>query len=242
MGKDFLDEILKREGVPRSAHLRVNVVARRVRVNPDGTRSVVSETHYPQETLARKRSRSWWIALAFALFGTGQLGYGAWAGESDVAAAAVFRADQSCSSRWIEPREPAVVAPRGACRVDTATVVARHTRSSQRSGLDYWLVTVTPDGSRDDSPLLHRDAKLWDRVKPTQRITAQRFVAPGFHLTGSITAFADDTSMAFTWYHPDAGTHLQFANMLIGGGIAVVGVLIMLRQRSRPHAPRLLRD
>ena len=242
MGKDFLDEILKREGVSRSAHLRVNVVARRVRMNPDGTRSVVSETHYPQQTLGRKQSRSWWLALAFALFGTGQLGYGAWAGQSDVAAAAVFRADQSCSSRWIDPRQPIVTVPPGACRIDTATIVARHTRSSQRSGLNYWLVTVTPDGSRDDSPLLYRDAKLWDRVKPTQRIKAQRFVAPGFHLTGSITAFADDTGMAFTWYHPDAGTHLQFANILIGGGIAVVGVLVMLRQRSRPQAARLVRD
>ena len=121
-------------------------------------------------------------------------------------------------------------------------IVARHTRSSQRSGLNYWLVTVTPEGSRDDSPLAYRDAKLWDRVRPTQRIKAQRFVAPGFHLTGSITAFADDTGMAFTWYHPDAGTHLQFANMLIGGGIAVVGVLVMLRQRSRIQAPRLVTD
>jgi hypothetical protein len=241
MGKDFLDEILKREGVARSAQLRVNVVARRVRVNPDGTRSVVSETHYPQETLPRKRSRSWWFSLAFALFGMGQLGYGAWAAESDAAAAAVFRADQSCSSRWIDRRQPALVAPHGACRLDTATVVARQTRSSQRSGLDYWLVTVTPDGSRDDSPLLYRDAKLWDRVKPTQRIMAQRFVAPGFHLTGSITAFADDTAMAFTWYHPDAGTHLQFANMLIGGAIAGVGIIVMLRQRSRPRAARLVR-
>jgi len=233
MADDFIDEILEREGVPRNARLRVNVVARRVRVTPDGTRHVVSETYYPQGMLARKRTRAWWLALACLAVGGAQLAYGTWAGRSDLAAANAFRADPSCSSRWIDPRQPPSAAPRGACRVDTATVVARHVRYQRRGGPNYWLVTVTPDGSRDDTPLLWSDAKLWDRVAPTQRIRAQRFVASGFHLSGSITAFADDSGMSLTWYHPDSGTHLQFLNVLLGGAILVAGLLLLYRSRSR---------
>src|SRR5512146_3064918 len=118
MADDFIDDILEREGVPRNARLRVNVVARRVRVTPDGTRHVVSETYYPQSMLARRRTRAWWFALLCALVGGAQLAYGTWAGHSDLAAATVFRADPSCSSRWIDPKQPPAVAPLGACRVD----------------------------------------------------------------------------------------------------------------------------
>lgn len=235
MSDDFIDEILEREGIPRNGPLRVNVVARRVRVTPDGTRHVVSETYYPQGMLARKRSRARWLALAFAVVGAGQLAYGAWASHSDVVAAGVFHADPSCSSRWIDPRQPLAVAPRGACRVDTATIVARHIRYQRRGGANYWLLTVTPDGSRDDTPLLWSDTPLWDRVSPTERIRALRFVASGYHLSGSITAFADDSGLALTWYHPDSGTHLQLANVLLGGAILVTGLFLLYRNRARPN-------
>lgn len=231
MPDDFIHEILEREGVPRNA--RVNVVARRVRVTSDGTRHVVSETYYPQGALERKRTRAWWFAVVCAVVGAGQLGYGAWAGHSDLAAAKVFRADASCSSRWIDPRQPPSIAPPGACRVDTATVVERHIQYHRSGSPDYWLVTVTPDGSRDDSPLLSRDRKLWERVSPTERVRAQRFIAPGFHLTRSITAFADDSGLSMTWYHPDSGTHLQSANVLLGGAILLTGLLLLYRTRSR---------
>jgi hypothetical protein len=233
MPDDFIGDILEREGVPRNGRTRVNVVARRVRVTPDGTRHVVSETYYPQRTFAPKRTRAWWFAIACMLVGAGQLAYGTWAGRSDLAAAKTFHADASCSSRWIDPREQSSVPPRGACRIDTATVVARNIRYQRRGSPNYWLVTVTPDGSRDDSPLLGRDRKLWDRVSPTERIRAQRFIAPGYHLTGSITAFADDSGMSMTWYHPDSGTHLQFANVVLGGAILVTGLLLVYRSRSR---------
>ena len=232
MADDFIDEILEREGVPRNARLRVNVVARRVRVTPDGTRHVVSETYYPQGMLARKRTRAWWFAVVCALVGGAQLAYGTWAGQSDLAAAKVFRADPSCSSRWIDPKQPPAAAPRGACRVDTATIVARNIHYHRRGSPDYWLVTVTPDGSRDDSPLLWRDQNLWERVAPTQRVRAQRFIAHGYHLTGSITAFADDSGLSLTWYHPDSGTHLQFVNVLLGSAILVTGLLLLYRART----------
>jgi hypothetical protein len=233
MSDDFIDDILQREGVPRNARLRVNVVARRVRVTPDGTRHVVSETYYPQGMLPRKRTRAWWFALVCALVGGGQLAYGTWAGRSDLAAAKVFRADPSCSTRWIDPQQPPGAAPVGACRVDTATIVERHIQYHRRGGPDYWLVTVTRDGTRDDSPILWRGQSLWDRVSPTQRIRAQRFVARGYHLSGSITAFADDTGLSLTWYHPDSGTHLQFVNVLLGGAILVTGLLLLYRIQNR---------
>lgn len=237
MSDDFIDEILEREGVPRNARLRVNVVARRVRVTPDGTRHVVSETYYPQGMLARKRARAWWFALVFTLIGGGQLAYGTWASRSNAAAARVFHSDPSCSTRWIDPRQQAGAAPRGACRIDTATIVARHIRYQRRSGADYWLVTVTPDGSRDDTPLSWRDTRLWNRVAPTERIRALRFVAPGYHLTGSIAAFADDSGLALTWYHPDSGTRLQLANVLLGGAILVTGLFVLYRKRARAIGP-----
>ena len=236
MSDDFIDEILEKEGVSRNARLRVNVVARRVRVTPDGTRHVVSETYYPQGMLGRKRARAWWFALVCILAGGGQLAYGAWASRSDAAAARIFRTDPSCSTRWIDPRQAPSVAPRGACRVDTATVVARHVRYQRRGSANYWLVTVTPDGSRDDTPLTWRGTRLWDRVSPTERIRAQRFIASGYHLTGSITAFADDSGLALTWYHPDSGTRLQFANVLLGGAILLTGLLLLYRNRSRGNA------
>ena len=233
MSDDFIDEILEKEGVPRNARLRVNVVARRVRVTPDGTRHVVSETYYPQGTLARKRKRAWWFGVVSVAVGAGQLAYGTWAGRSDLAAARIFRADPSCSTRWIDPHQHASTPPRGACRVDTATVVERRIQYQRRSSPNYRLVTVTPDGSRDDTPLLWTGTSLWDRVFPTERIRAQRFVAGGFHLSGSITAFADDSSLVLTWYHPDSGTHLQSVNVLLGGAILLTGLFILYRNRTR---------
>jgi hypothetical protein len=230
MADDFIHEILEREGVSRN--VRVNVVARRVRVGSDGTRHVVSETYYPQGVVARKRSRARWFALVCVVGGAGQLAYGTWAARSDLAAARIFHADPSCSSRWIDPRQPAARVPGGACRVDTATIVARHVRYPRRGSPNYWLVTVTPDGTRDDTPLLWRGQKLWDRVSPTERIRAQRFVAGGFHLSGAITAFADDSGVSLTWYHPDSGTHLQFANIVLGGAFVLVGLLLLYRRRA----------
>lgn len=60
----------------------------------------------------------------------------------------------------------------------------------------------------------------------------QRFVAPGYHLTHLITAFADTAGMALTRYHPDAGTHFGSVNAFPGASFVVLGLMLFARQRN----------
>jgi hypothetical protein len=166
------------------------------------------------------------IAIIVIVIGAVQLGYGIWAGRSDLAAAPVYRSSPSCGL--------VLAAPGDACRREVAMVVERKRYSSSRGGgTTYWLTTVTPDGTRDHVPLAGLDARpFWSRVKPTQRISLLRFIAPGYHLTGSVMAFADDQGIAFTRYNPDSGTHYDFLNILMGGTMGLLGVLLLARRRA----------
>ena len=105
---------------------------------------------------------------------------------------------------------------------------------SGRSSHSYAVVTLTATGTRDNSPLAGPAvSRFWGRLKPTQRVTVQRFVAPGYHLTGKVVAIANDTSVAMTRYHPDSGTHYDAMDAFLGTVTAGVGIaLLVARRRS----------
>jgi hypothetical protein len=160
--------------------------------------------------------------------GLAQLAYGMWAVRSNAAAAPIFRASESCQLRALDSAETSAG---GACQIESAIVLARNSHSS-RHGTSYSLVTVSPDGRRDDTPLVgYAGTSFWVRVIPTQQIKVQRFVAPGYHLSGNVTAFADPVGSIMTRYNPDSGAYYDGVNALLGGLIFAVGIALLVKTR-----------
>ncbi|HVX39507.1 MAG TPA: hypothetical protein VHB25_08025 [Gemmatimonadaceae bacterium] len=241
---DLIRELLEREGVHLDgnvkAHVNVNVTTRRVRVNPDGTRTVISETTESRPatgstlrasgrgTSARRK----WIILAMIGVGAAQASYGAWSGWSDEKMAPVYHASPSCQTQWLDAAANATgrtPADGDACRVESVMISRKHWYSGRQT-TTYYLETVRADGHRDDTPMAWRTGNaFWQRVRPTERILVQRFVAPGYHLTGAIMAFADAAGRGMSRDNPDSGTHYPSMNMFLGGAIALTGLLLLVR-------------
>ena len=96
-------------------------------------------------------------------------------------------------------------------------MVVAATYSSGRSGRTYRLTTVSVDGSREYTSLAGAQGiALWGRMHPTERVGLQRFVAPGYYLTGKITAVADSVGSGMTRYHPDSRTHFEAMFAAVG--------------------------
>ena len=209
-----------------TAHVKVNVVTRYVRLNPDGTRAA-----------SAPRRRMTWFALAVAVAGIAQMGYGIWGEYSDRAAGDVYRRDPSCLPSMLDS---ALWRMNAACRIEPAVVYDRHTHGA-RSRTHYYLLTVSRNGTRDVTPLSGPGSKeLWSRVRPTEQILVQRFVAPGYHKTGDVMAVADSSGWSLTSHNPDAGTHYSVVTALLGCLLFAVGAgLFISRLRaSRPTEAR----
>jgi len=154
-----------------------------------------------------------WVLMAVMLVGLVEGSYFFWAGRSALAAAPIFRADESCkapslvSSRTVSGR---------ACRLEAAVVVSA-TYSSAGGRRSYRLITMSAEGTRDYTALAGNGSiALWRRAHPTERVVLQRFVAPGYYLTGKITAIADSAGSVMTRYHPDSGTHYEAMYAAVG--------------------------
>jgi hypothetical protein len=175
------------------------------------------------------------VRLLLIAMGLGQVAYGTWSGRSDVAAAPVYERSESCQLRLLDPH-PAIAAPssptRGACRLDSAVVV-RASSASGKGGMRYSLVTVSSVGTRDYISLSgHEALALWRRAKPTNRLVLQRFVQPGYHLTGTVTALSDGESVAMSVDNPGSGAHGASVNVLLGALLALVSLLLGRRRPS----------
>jgi len=160
-----------------------------------------------------------------------QLSCGVWGSRSDAAAATVIRASASCRPQRLTTAAPdQSVAVSDDCRIDRAVVVAR-TRTSSRGGMSYCVVTRTNAGTRDKTPLAPLSGlSLWNRLRPDQPLKLQRFVTPGYALTGKILAIADDESFALARAHPDSGARPNLINAFMGAAFLAVGLAIFVRR------------
>ena len=248
----FIRELLAREGVKLDpnvqarVNVKMNVTTRRVHVNPDGTRTVISETTESKPLSAstlrasgarRPRSRTrQWVIVGMIGIGAAQAAYGAWTGWSDEKMAPAYHASPSCRTQWLDP---GTAAARGAvptwdvCRVESVMISRKHWYSGRQT-TTYYLETVGADGHRDDTPMAWRTGKaLWNRVQPTERVQVQRLIAPGYHLTGAIMAFADNAGVGMSRDNPDSGTHYPSGYMFLGALIALTGFALLSRQARR---------
>ena len=193
-----------------TAPVKVNVVTR-VRVSAD-----------PREKRARGRR---WYAIVLLTLGLAETAYEAWTYRSYVAAARIYHASESCR---MPTMDSVPTMGDGVCRREFGVVVAAKT-SSGKGGTSYRLLTVSPDGTRDDASLFGPNSRtFFRRVKPTERLALQRFVAPGYSLTGKITAFADSTGSVLTRYHPDAGQRYHMILAIAALAMTVVAAAVCL--------------
>ena len=203
-----------------TAHVKVNVVTR-VRMSAD-----------PGEKRARIRR---WYAIVLLSLGLVETAYEAWTYRSYMAAAPVYRASESCR---MPTMDSLASVGDGACRREFGVVVAVKTTNG-KGGTTYRLLTVSPDGTRDDVSLFGPATRAFiRRVKPTERLALQRFVAPGYSLTGRITAFADSAGAVLTRYHPDAGQryHIILAIAALAMTVVAAAVCLTTVRVSRPLA------
>ena len=145
------------------------------------------------------RLRSKGIAALFMIASLAFVAYQLWIIHSNAAAEREFRASESCAFLFADPTKPA---PEGACRREFVTIIARRkSGSSRRSWPDYYLVTRSPTGVEETSRLTSYNAEeFWSRVAPGEQVAVLRFVAPGYHLSGTIAWIAassgDDATTA----------------------------------------------
>jgi hypothetical protein len=215
-------ELLREQGLPFDAHVKVSVTTTRVRLNPDGTRTVLSRMNSSAvgRGLASMRRPSKLVAIIMSVLGFLQLSYGVWAGRSDARAASIMHRSESCQLQPASLSRHSVAS----CQIEKAIVMEAYA-SSSRSGTTYHVVTLRPDGTRDNTRLTARGAyKFWKRLRPTELIVAQRFVAPGYHLTGEVLALADSAGTAMSRDHPDSGAYPNAVAILMGGLLFAVGI------------------
>ena len=182
---------------------------------------------HPREK--RARSRRWYAIVLFTL-GLAETAYEAWTYRSYVAAAPMYHASESCR---MPTMDSVPTMGDGVCRREFGVDVAAKT-SSGKGGTSYRLLTVSPDGTRDDASLFGPNSRtFFRRVKPTERLALQRFVAPGYSLTGKITAFADSTGSVLTRYHPDAGQRYHMILAIAALAMTVVAGAVYLSSIRR---------
>lgn len=63
----------------------------------------------------------------------------------------------------------------------------------------------------------------------------QRFVAPGYHLTGQVMAYSDSVGRSITSYHPDAATRYSVVTAFMGVFLFITGGGLLV-SRSRAAA------
>jgi hypothetical protein len=230
----LVKELLRRQRLPADAHVNVSVHTARVRLNPDGTRTVLSDSDYARGIGARRRRPPRWAGVLLPIIGFVQLTYGLWAAHSDSLATALLRRSASCQLAQLTPQPgdemPAETIP--TCRVEKAVVIEHYISTSRRRSY-YHIVTLTPLGKRDNVALVAwAGTQLWNRVQPTERISLQRFVRPGYHLTGSVLALADSAGAALTRSHPDSGAQNNLVNILMGGVLFVAGLTLFVQANA----------
>jgi len=238
----LVKDLLRSQGLPLDAHVKVNVTTTRVRLNPDGTRTVLSRINSSSvgRGFASMRRPSKLVAIVISALGFLQLAYGLWAGHSDGLAAPIIRGSDSCQSQRL--MTPAIgnellstslsaTSAAASCRIEKA-IVADPYASSSRSGTTYHVVTLRPDGTRDNTRLTARGAyQFWKRLRPTELIMVQRFVAPGYHLTGKVLALADSAGTAMSRDHPDSGAYPNAVAVVMGALLFAVGMAIFAKTR-----------
>jgi hypothetical protein len=214
-------EMLEREAAARMAHVQLTLVRKGV---PFTTRD---------DTSAKSRNTTRWLVLGLMCVGAIQALYGFWSARSSVRAASWFHTSASCQMPAIDS---ALTVAADICRNEPAVVVAKTVRWS-RNSKKYFLATASANGTRDNTQLARWSGTvLWRRLQPTQHIVVQRFVAPGFYLTGRITAVLDSTGAAMTRYHPDSGTHYEIVNALTGTLLFACTLAIYLKRfRADPR-------
>lgn len=169
------------------------------------------------------RRRELWFAAALIAYGAFLMAYSAWAAASDRKATKLFRESTDCERRT-QDSAAFVSSP---CRIERAVVVERTWHSTKGDGAAYELVTRSAQGRRDDIQMLEKPSVLfWRRVAPGESISVQRFVAPGYRLTGSITALSDKHGWTLMPAHPDRETHNRRVFIVLGGVLFTGGALL----------------
>jgi len=241
-----VQELLRNQGLPLDPHVKVKVKTTRVRLNPDGTRTVLSQSDSSSvgRGLSSMRRPSKLVSIVIGSLGFLQLAYGLWAGHSDGLAARVIRASESCqlqqlttsnSATQLSPSTVSAASAAVSCRVEKAIVVDPYV-SSSRNGRTYHVVTVRPDGARDNTILSARGGyQFWKRLRPTELILAQRFAAPGYRLTDRVLALADSAGTAMSRQHPDSGAYPNAVAMFAGAVLLAVGMAMFTKAARSPR-------
>lgn len=235
----LVKELLRNQGLPLDAHVKVNVQTTRVRVNPDGTRTVLSQTNSSpvrRRALFKTRRPSKLVAVLMSSIGFAQMAYGMWAGHSDALAASLMHRSESCQLATLSLADASTTPVAGVtatCRVEQAIVIDAY-RTTSRSSITYHVVTARPDGSRDNTRLTARGAyRFWMRLRPSELINAQRFVTPGYRLTGKVLALADSAGTAMSRDHPDSAAYPNAANTIVGALLFVLGLVMFVQANAR---------
>ena len=194
-----------------------------------------SEIVVVRRAMAPARRRELLVAAALIAYGAFLMLHSAWASTSDRKAAVLFRASSGCELRTQDSLS-LVPAP---CRIESAVVLERRWYTTKGDGTAYDLVIRSARGTRDEMQMYEKATVLfWRRAAPGEVITVQRFVAPGYRLTGSITALGDKRGWIMMPTHPDRPRQNEGVFILLGGFLLTCGTLLSASWIRRSRAIR----
>jgi hypothetical protein len=169
------------------------------------------------------------------VLGIAQLGYGGWAAWSDAAVKPVFAADHSCALAAF-----ADTAGRagGACTFSVVIVSSRDDYGG-KSGSRYSVRVYDASEHHErvslgGSPDAHT---FWRRLIVGQPLRLQRFVAPGYHVTGRVVAVNDGRNSLMSTDSPSSPAAPNFVNIFMGLVTTILGLAFLRARRDRPLPP-----
>ena len=175
----------------------------------------------PRPSSPRTVMRLVWVALSIiggAFVAHGHLSY-----RDDAAAHAAFLASPSCAAERLDT--PVVAPGSDGCRIERATIVslAEHTGK----GGHRYSFRVRQPSARTEGVAIGGDPmarQFWARQKRRGSVWLQRFVSPGYRLTGRVSRIADDSAAVTSVESPVTRAQPNGVEVLLGLLMLPIGI------------------
>jgi hypothetical protein len=197
---------------------------------------------FEAEKFFRSRRRRIDVAAGFVIVGLITLAVGIDSTRSNADAAALYHQSESCQLHDVDEvvlRGRTRSYAYGACRTEPAAVVGI-TEHAPGGGLNpftsrrrAYVITHAQYDNHDTTPIAgFRGRSFLTRISPGQSIILQRFMTRGYHITDSVTAFADSNGWAESAFHPDHIQRYGVPTTVCGLLFLIIGVCLMTLKGS----------
>lgn len=175
------------------------------------------------------------VWAAIGIIGGLFIAHGSWAYRSDRAARAAYLASPSCAAERLTA--PVVADGTDGCTIERASIVRLDEYTGGKGGRRYWVRVLQPSGRADAVPIGSGAVarQFWVRQKPLGAVWLQRFVSPGYHLSGHVSGIADEQEAVASLESPVTRAQPNGIELALGLSMLLMGIF-GLRSMVRARA------